>query len=80
MPVPKATETKPADPKGAEPKPSSQPKAEARKPWKKKTPVEVVLEQAEKLKAEIAEAEEELKAKKRQLQKFEEAKKLFETA
>ena len=36
-----------------------------RKPWKKKTPVEVVLEQADKLKAEIAEMEEELKAKRR---------------
>lgn len=51
-----------------------------RKPWKKKTPVEVVLEQATKLKAEIAEMEEELKAKRRQLQKFEEARKLFESA
>ena len=51
---------------------------EARKPWKKKSPVEVVLEQADKLKAEIAETEEELKAKRRQLEKFEEAKKLFE--
>ena len=50
-----------------------------RKPWKKKTPVEVVLEQADKLKAEIAEMEEELKAKRRQLQKFEEARKLFES-
>ncbi len=49
-----------------------------RKPWKKKTPVEVVMEQADKLKAEIAEAEEELKAKRRQLEKFEQAKKLFE--
>lgn len=78
MPVPKAPETKPADLKAVDPKPSALPKADARKPWKKKTPVEVVLEQAEKLKAEIAEAEEELKAKKRQLQKFEEARKLFE--
>lgn len=51
-----------------------------RKPWKKKTPVEIVLEQADKLKTEIAEMEEELKAKRRQLQKFEEAKKLFESA
>ena len=51
-----------------------------RKPWKKKSPVEVVLEQAEKLKAEIAETEEELKAKRKQLQKFEEARKIFETA
>ncbi len=53
-------------------------KFEGRKPWKKKTPVEVVLEQAEKLKAEIAEGEEELKTKRKQLLKFEEAKKLFE--
>lgn len=42
--------------------------------------MEVVLEQAEKLKAEIAEAEEEIKTKKRQLQKFEEARKIFETS
>jgi hypothetical protein len=39
----------------------------------------VVLEQAEKLKAEIAETEEELKTKRKQLQKFEEAKKIFES-
>ncbi len=74
MPVPK-----PNDPKAA---PTSSPAPTAakleRKPWKKKTPVEVVLEQADKLKTEIAEAEEELKAKRKQLQKFEEAKKLFE--
>lgn len=72
MPVPKN-----------EPKTSGQPpqpKADGRKPWKKKTPVEVVLEQAEKLKAEIAEAEEDLKAKRKQLEKFEQAKKLFEGA
>lgn len=49
-----------------------------RKKWIKKTPVEIVLEQADKLRAEIAEAEEELNAKKKQLQKFEEAKRLFE--
>jgi len=36
------------------------------------------LEQADKLKAEIAEAEEEIKAKRKQLQKFEEARKIFE--
>jgi len=67
MPAPKTPDAKPATPK-----------PEGRKPWKKKTPVEVVLEQADKLKAEIAETEEELKAKKRQLVKFEEARKLFE--
>ena len=69
MPAPKIPETKPAPPA---------PKPEGRKPWKKKTPVEVVLEQADKLKAEIAEMEEEIKAKRKQLVKFEEAKKLFE--
>ena len=63
---------KPNDPKATPAKPE-------RKPWKKKSPVEVVLEQADKLKIEIAEMEEELKAKRRQLQKFEEAKKLFES-
>ena len=61
-----------------DPKAAAHSKAESRRPWKKKTPVEVVLEQAEKLKAEIAETEEDLKDKRRQLQKFEEAKKLFE--
>ena len=68
MPVPK-----PHDPKATPAKPE-------RKPWKKKSPVEVVLEQASKLRAEIAEAEEELKAKKKQLQKFEEARKIFEAS
>jgi hypothetical protein len=67
MPAPKAPDSKPATPK-----------PEGRKPWKKKTPVDVIFEQTDKLRAEIAEAEEELKAKKRQLQKFEEAKKLFD--
>jgi flagellar biosynthesis GTPase FlhF len=65
-------------PKTTDPKPAPAAKPESRKPWKKKSPVEVVMEQADKLKAEIAEAEEELKAKRRQLEKFEQAKKLFE--
>jgi hypothetical protein len=52
--------------------------ASSRKPWKKKTPVEVVLEQADKLRTQIAEKEEELKDLRKQLQKFEEARKLFE--
>jgi hypothetical protein len=65
-------------PKPTDPKPAPAQKPESRKPWKKKSPVEVVMEQADKLKAEIAEAEEELKAKRHQLEKFEQAKKLFE--
>src|SRR5262249_15454027 len=56
----------PAPPKVPDPKPARA-KSEGRKPWKKKTPVEIVFEQAEKLKAEIAEAEEEIKAKRKQL-------------
>lgn len=59
--------------------PKAAPTTLERKPWKKKTPVEVVLEQADKLKAEIAEMEETLKTKRRQLLKFEEARKLFES-
>ncbi len=50
-----------------------------RKPWKKKSPVEVVLEQTEKLKLQIVEKEEELKDLRSQLQKFEQARKIFET-
>ena len=50
-----------------------------RKQWKKKSPVEIVLEQAGKLKAEITEMEKDLAEKRRQLQKFEEARKLFES-
>ena len=61
-----------------EPKTANPARNETRKPWKKKSPVEIVLEQAEKLRVEIVEAEEDLKAKRRQLEKFEQAKKLFE--
>ena len=74
MPIPK-----PNDPKATPAHPLTAGKPE-RKVWKKKTPVEVVLDQAEKLKSEIAEMEEELKAKRRQLEKFEQARKLFESA
>ena len=72
MPVPKQSE-KTVHPQSTAGRPD-------RKPWKKKSPVEVVLEQAEKLKAEIAETEEELKIKRKQLQKFEEARKIFEAS
>ena len=76
MPVPKAND--PKHPPQAPAAPVQPSKSEGRKPWKKKTPVEVVLEQADKLKSEIAEMEEEIKAKRKQLEKFEQAKKLFE--
>ena len=51
-----------------------------RKPWKKKSPFEVVLEQGEKLKAKITEMEEDLKRKRRELEKFEEVRKVLESA
>ena len=49
-----------------------------RKPWKKKTPVQILLDQVEKLREEIQADEQELEEKKQQLKKFEEASKLFE--
>jgi hypothetical protein len=51
----------------------------ARKPWIKKTPVEVVLDQAAKLRSQIEEREKELAELRKQLQKFNEARKIFES-
>jgi len=45
---------------------------------KRKHLLKSCLEQADKLRQEITEAEEELKAKRQQLEKFEQARKLFE--
>ena len=53
--------------------------ATARKPWKKKTPVEIMLDQIEKIRESVTEKEEELKQAKRQLQKLEEARKVLES-
>ena len=74
MPIPKKTTEGAA---GGKPEQSGK---SDRKKWVKKTPVEIVLEQADKLRAEIAEAEEDLKAKRKQLEKFEQARQLFEGA
>lgn len=49
-----------------------------RKPWKKRTPVEVVLEQIDKLRQDVKEKDEELKQAKQQLQKLEEVAKALE--
>jgi hypothetical protein len=49
-----------------------------RKPWKKKTPVEIVLDQIDRVREGVEQKEEELKAAKRQLEKLEQAKKLLE--
>lgn len=50
-----------------------------RKPWKKKTPVEIMLDQIDKIRESVAQKEEELKQAKRQLQKLEEARKVLES-
>ena len=55
-------------------------RATERKPWKKKTPVEVVLDQINRLRDEVAEQEEALKQAKRQLQKLDEARKVLEAS
>jgi hypothetical protein len=67
--------------KKAEP-PSGQPAAHegaGRKPWKKRSPVEVVLDQIKKLQEDVAHREDELKQARRQLQKLDEARKVLET-
>ncbi|MFZ0321077.1 MAG: hypothetical protein WAL56_18255 [Candidatus Sulfotelmatobacter sp.] len=50
-----------------------------RKPWKKKSPVEVMLDQIDRLRGDVDRKEEELKQAKRQMQKLEEARKLLES-
>jgi hypothetical protein len=50
-----------------------------RKPWIKKTPVEVVLEQIAKQEERVAGMREELKKEERELQKLQQAKKVLET-
>ena len=49
-----------------------------RKPWVKKTPVEVVLEQIGKQEAKVNDMREELKKEERELQKLQQAKKVLE--
>jgi hypothetical protein len=52
--------------------------ASGRKPWKKKSPVEVFVGQIDRLREDVQKKEEELKQAKRQLQKLEEARKILE--
>jgi hypothetical protein len=49
-----------------------------RKPWVKKTPVDVVLEQIAKQEAKVNDMREELKKEERELQKLQQAKKVLE--
>ena len=73
MPNPKAPDA-PAKPAAAGQK------SGGRKPWKKKSPIDVVLEQESKLRAEVTELEEQIKAKRTQLQKFEQFRKMMDTS
>ena len=51
-----------------------------RKPWKKKTPVEIFRSQVERLRENVRVKEADLNQDKKQLQKLEEAIKLLESA
>lgn len=50
-----------------------------RKPWKKRTPAEVVLDQINKVRDDVAQKKSELKEAERQLAKLEEARKVLES-
>ena len=53
--------------------------AKDRKPWVKKTPVQVVINQIERLRKGLEDKEEELEQAKRQLKKLEDVKKMLES-
>ena len=62
------------------PKPAARTtESSGRKPWKKKTPTAVVLEQIDRLRDDVTKKEEELKQAKKQLQKLEEVRKVLES-
>jgi len=60
------------------PQPASGTKG-AQRTWRKKTPVEIFRDQEQKLRQAVSIKEEELAEAKRLLQKFEQARKIFET-
>lgn len=72
---PPATDGKTA---AAGPEPETASPKSGRKPWVKKTPVEVVLEQIAKQEERVAGMREELKKEERELQKLQQAKKVLE--
>jgi hypothetical protein len=59
-------------------KPALAPEPTGRKPWIKKTPVEVVLEQIGKQEEKVAEMREELAHEERELAKLTQARKVLE--
>jgi hypothetical protein len=71
---------RPGEKPGQQSSTSSSGIAGGRKPWKKKTPVEVFFGQEEKLRQQVEEAEADLQQKREQLKKFEQARKIFEAS
>ena len=71
QPSPAATEPKPSAPETAS--------STNRRPWIKRTPVEVVLEQIGKQEKRAAEMREEITREERELQKLQQAKKVLES-
>jgi hypothetical protein len=69
-------------PAAAPPLPETAPQSDEskRKPWKKKTPVEIFRSQVERLRENVRLKEADLNQDRKQLQKLEEAIKLLESA
>ncbi len=59
-------------------KEESRPDKPKRKPWRKKSPEELVLQQEERLRREIAKLEAEISEKRELLAKFEQARAIFQ--
>ena len=64
--------------KDAAPPTKAQPAKEGRKPWVKRSPVEVVLDQIAKQEQKVNAMREELKKEERELGKLQQAKKVLE--
>jgi len=75
--TPERKQDQPASGKSQPPTPTPK---EARKPWVKKTPVEVVLEQIAKQEEKVSDMREELKQEERELQKLQQARKVLEAS
>jgi predicted patatin/cPLA2 family phospholipase len=75
----KAADHAPARPTTATTAVTTTEEQSGRKPWKKKSPVEVMLAQIDRLHEDVQKKEEELKQAKRQMQKLEEARRVLES-
>ena len=79
MTAKKAADHAPARPTTATTAATTTEEQSGRKPWKKKSPVEVMLAQIDRLRGDVEKKEEELKQAKRQMQKLEEARRVLES-